>query len=141
MYIFVLHKKKPINEIWAGTAQCSCCNHVSHFHLKRLKHKTYIMGFIPFISYTEKRYLECDSCSGIKELTRKEYRKIYNEQVEKLDNKQIPPEIIRHDYSPEELKMGWRWAKLIVSLLFALSMVFVATAMSHEVDDIFAVIL
>ena len=64
MYIFVSHKNILEQDIWAGMAHCPCCNNDSHFHLKKLKHKSHLYGLLPILSYTEKRYTICDNCGA-----------------------------------------------------------------------------
>ena len=141
MYIFVSHKKELENDIWAGSAQCSCCHNISHFHLKKLKNKSYLYSFIPILSYTEKRYIMCDNCGASREMKEKEYREAHKKQMEKLSYGQVPSEIILNDYSPKNLTMVRKWIKFILLMLLILPQVLFSILMPYYLDGYATVIL
>ena len=140
MVIFYAQMRTPINEVWAGKTVCPYCKQVSDFHLKRIRFRLLLFYFLPIISCTEKRYLECDNCKGVEVLKRRKYKEIYARQMEKLENNQIPLEVVRQDYAPKALNMWWRWTKLALFSLFALFLLVTATVMSYEAQNIGALL-
>ena len=130
MYIFVTYRGSLENDIWAGRSHCPACSTETDFYLKRFIRRAFLFGFIPLFSSVEKRFLTCDSCTASKELKAKEYRKIRKEQVEKLERRELPEEIVKKDFSAKSLKMWAKYTKLVFALLFAAFMVFMSAGLA-----------
>lgn len=128
-------KNKLIKDIWAGTYQCPNCGRVSHFHLVKLKLILSIF-FIPCFSKVQKRFLVCDCCEAAAELSKKDYKARYKEQIQLLENQGFPTDVILNEYSSKELKLIKHFLGLILSGFFALLMDFSMFSMMSDIENI-----
>ena len=113
MYILIGNKTELKKDVWYNKTVCPSCKRESDFHLQRLVRVASVF-FIPVVSVTQRRYLECDTCGWGKELSRKQYKEAKEQHIKSLENNEIPKEVVLEDYKPENLKFGWTVFKMIL---------------------------
>ena len=115
MYIMVGNREKIIEDIWAGHHNCPTCGGIRNLYLKRVN--TEITAFfIPILTFSTKWAIVCEGCDHYKQLKRKEYLALRKEQIQKLEQGLFPAELVKRDYEPKKLKLGWKLAGFLGSL-------------------------
>ncbi|MBQ4527758.1 MAG: hypothetical protein II998_06780 [Clostridia bacterium] len=98
--------------------KCQKCGENAYFHLCKVKHNIYLFWFLKICSITQGYFMVCDECSEIFKLKKSGYKKLRQEQVEKIKSGDVDPEIARVYFSPAYTGIRWKIFKLVLCILW-----------------------